>query len=35
VVDDGDLPAVWFGNVIGIPCRLVKVHPDESVPKFE
>jgi len=35
VVDEGDLPAVWFGNVIGAPCRLVKVHPDESVPKFE
>ena len=31
VVDEGDLAAVWFGNVIGQPCRLVKVHPDEAV----
>lgn len=27
VVDEGDLAAVWFGNVTGMPCRLVKVHP--------
>jgi hypothetical protein len=32
VVDEGDLAAVWFGNVIGQPCRFVKVHPDESAP---
>ena len=31
VVDEGDLAAVWFGNVIGQPCRLVKVHPNEAV----
>lgn len=30
VVDEGDLAAVWFGNVIGQACRLVKVHPDEA-----
>ena len=29
-VDEGDLAAAWFGNVIGKPCRLVKVHPDEQ-----
>jgi len=35
VVDEGDLAAVWFGNVIGMPCRLVKVHPEVAVPVFE
>jgi hypothetical protein len=34
VVDEGDLAAVWFGNVIGRACRLVKVHPDEPTPSF-
>ncbi len=34
VVDEGDLAAVWFGNVLGRACRLVKVHPDEQVPVF-
>ena len=28
VVDEGDLAAVWFGNVTGVECRLVKVHPE-------
>lgn len=28
VVDEGDLAAVWFGNVTGMSCRLVKVHPE-------
>lgn len=32
VVDEGDLAAVWFSNVVGKPCRLVKVHPDEPTP---
>lgn len=35
VVDEGDLAAVWFGNVIGKPCRLVKVHPEAAVPVFD
>lgn len=32
VVDEGDLAATWFGNVVGEPCRLLKVHPDEHLP---
>ncbi len=28
VVDEGDVAAVWFGHVIGKPCRLVKLHPE-------
>lgn len=32
VVDEGDLAATWFGNVVGEPCRLLKVHPDENLP---
>jgi hypothetical protein len=35
VVDEGDLPAVWFGNVCGQPCRLVKVHPESQVEAFD
>lgn len=35
VVDEGDLAAVWFGNVVGQACRLVKVHPDAQVPAFD
>jgi len=34
VVDEGDLAAVWFGNVVDQPCRLVKIHPDEATPHF-
>ena len=34
VVDEGDLAATWFGNVVGEPCRLLKVHPDERLPKL-
>lgn len=34
VVDEGDLAAAWFSNVVGQPCRLVKIHPDESSPDF-
>lgn len=34
VVDEGDLAAVWFSNVVGKPCRLVKIHPDEPTPAF-
>ncbi|UOD50795.1 MOSC N-terminal beta barrel domain-containing protein [Orrella daihaiensis] len=35
VVDEGDLASVWFSNVVGCPCRLVKVHPDEPTPQFQ
>ena len=28
VVDEGQLAAAWMSNFIGIPCRLLKVHPD-------
>lgn len=34
VVDEGDLAAVWFSNVTGKPCRLVKIHPDEPTPEL-
>lgn len=28
VVDEGDVTATWFTNVVGLPCRLVKLHPE-------
>ncbi|WP_427184604.1 MOSC N-terminal beta barrel domain-containing protein [Bordetella bronchialis] len=28
VVDEGELAAAWVSNYTGIPCRLMKVHPD-------
>ncbi|WP_084386713.1 MOSC N-terminal beta barrel domain-containing protein [Castellaniella caeni] len=28
VVDEGDLAAAWFAQWLGLPCRLMKVHPD-------
>lgn len=28
VVDEGELAAAWISNFTGIPCRLVKVHPE-------
>ncbi|MCD8504183.1 MAG: MOSC domain-containing protein [Burkholderiaceae bacterium] len=34
VVDEGDLAAAWFSNVVGKSCRLVKLHPDEPTPEF-
>lgn len=34
VVDEGELAAVWFSNVTGQACRLVKVHPDAAIPSF-
>ncbi|WP_345796106.1 MOSC N-terminal beta barrel domain-containing protein [Castellaniella sp. MT123] len=27
-VDEGDLAAAWFAEWLGVPCRLMKVHPD-------
>lgn len=35
VVDEGDLPAAWLGNLCGQNCRLVKVHPDSQIKAFE
>ena len=34
VVDEGDLVAAWFGNVLGRSCRLVKVLPQREAPDF-
>lgn len=31
VVDEGDLAAAWISNFLGVPSRLVKVHPDVPV----
>lgn len=28
VVDEGDVTAMWFTQLTGQPCRLVKVHPE-------
>lgn len=28
VVDEGELAAAWVSNFTGVPCRLMKVHPD-------
>ncbi|CAM3642713.1 Molybdenum cofactor sulfurase middle domain-containing protein [Bordetella sputigena] len=28
VVDEGELAAAWISNYTGIPCRLMKVHPE-------
>ncbi|WP_459615626.1 MOSC N-terminal beta barrel domain-containing protein [Bordetella sp. 2513F-2] len=28
VVDEGELAAAWISNVAGVPCRILKVHPD-------
>ncbi|WP_233236491.1 MOSC N-terminal beta barrel domain-containing protein [Bordetella sp. LUAb4] len=28
VVDEGELAAAWVSNFAGIPCRLMKVHPE-------
>lgn len=28
VVDEGDVAATWVSACLGVPCRLVKVHPD-------
>jgi hypothetical protein len=27
-VDEGDLAAAWLSNFTGMPCRLMKVHPE-------
>lgn len=27
-VDEGDLAAAWFADWLGMPCRLMKVHPE-------
>ncbi|WP_144630737.1 MOSC N-terminal beta barrel domain-containing protein [Bordetella genomosp. 13] len=28
VIDEGELAAAWISNVVGFPCRVMKVHPD-------
>ncbi len=28
VVDEGELAAAWFTDFLGVPARLVKIHPD-------
>ncbi len=28
VVDEGELAAAWIGNITGVPCHIMKVHPD-------
>jgi uncharacterized protein YcbX len=28
VIDEGEVAAAWVSNLVGRPCRLVKVHPD-------
>lgn len=30
VVDEGDVAATWASACLGVPCRLVKVHPDAA-----
>ncbi len=32
VVDEGDLAAAWFSNLLGQASRLVKVHPEATPP---
>jgi uncharacterized protein YcbX len=32
VVDEGELASAWVSNFVGIPCRLLKVHPDMKEP---
>ena len=30
VVDEGDVAATWTAACLGMPCRLVKIHPDAA-----
>lgn len=32
VIDEGDLVAAWLSNLSQQQCRLVKVHPDSTLP---
>jgi len=32
VIDEGDLVAAWLSNLLQQQCRLVKVHPDSTLP---
>lgn len=32
VIDEGDLAAAWLSNLLQQQCRLVKVHPDSTLP---
>lgn len=31
VVDEGDLASAWFTQWAGLPCKLVKIHPESTV----
>ncbi|KOF53407.1 MULTISPECIES: MOSC N-terminal beta barrel domain-containing protein [unclassified Achromobacter] len=31
VVDEGELAAAWISNFVGVPCRILKVHPETPV----
>jgi len=33
-IDEGDLAAAWFSNLLGVSCRLAKLHPDAPTPEF-
>ena len=33
-IDEGDLAAAWFSNLLGVSCRLAKLHPDATTPEF-
>ncbi|ARP93729.1 MOSC N-terminal beta barrel domain-containing protein [Bordetella genomosp. 13] len=35
VIDEGELAAAWISNVTGIPCRVMKVHPDVVEVRWE
>jgi hypothetical protein len=28
VIDEGELAAAWIGNITGLPCHIMKVHPE-------
>lgn len=31
VIDEGELAAAWISNVVKVPCRIVKIHPDTPI----
>ncbi len=34
VVDEGELAAAWISNLIQIPCRIMKVHPENEAVRW-
>ncbi|AHV92478.1 MOSC N-terminal beta barrel domain-containing protein [Bordetella holmesii] len=34
VVDEGELASAWMSNYLGIPARLLKVHPDMAAVRW-